>query len=146
MYSALKAMAAVCGWVIILGVIISFLKRWVLWLLPPEILVLVCGLLELTSGCLGLRVIESIPVRFITASVMLNFGGICVMMQTASVSTGLKFQNYVTGKLLQTFFAVLYALAILGIWPALIPILCIFFAKYLVIPGKRYSIPEKNGV
>lgn len=146
MYSALKAMGAVCGWVIIFSVIIRFLKDWVLWVFPEEFQILLCGMLELTSGCLMLREMESTAVRFLLASVMLNFGGLCVLLQTVSVTSGLKIKNYFLGKMMQTGFAFLYACLFLGIWSALIPIGCIFFAKFILIPGKKYSNLLKNSV
>jgi hypothetical protein len=146
MYSALKAMGAVCGWVIIFSVIIRFLKDWVLWVFPEEFQILLCGMLELTSGCLMLREMESTAVRFLLASVMLNFGGLCVLLQTVSVTSGLKIKNYFLGKMMQTGFAFLYACLFLGIWSALIPIGCIFFAKSILIPGKKYSNLLKNSV
>ena len=146
MGSALHAMGAVCGWVIVFSVFLQFLNRWVLWLLPPQLQILLQGLLELTSGCLMLTKIDNVPLRFLFAAVMLNFGGLCVLLQTVSVSSVLKIKNYILGKILQTMVALLYALLFLGVWPALIPIVCIFLAKAIGIPAKKGSIPAKNGV
>lgn len=129
MASALTAMASVCGWVIVFSVVISFAKRWFLWLLPESIQVLFCGLLELTNGCLLLGEISDASLRLLLAAVMLNFGGICVLMQTVSLTKGLNIRGYLKGKLLQTGFAVLYTLVITGHLLWLIPIIFIIFLK-----------------
>jgi len=129
MASALTAMASVCGWVIVFSVVISFARRWFLWLLPEGIQVLVCGLLELTNGCLLLGEISDASLRLLLTAVMLNFGGICVLMQTVSLTKGLSIWGYLMGKLLQTGFALLYTLVIAGHYLGLIPIVFMFFLK-----------------
>lgn len=146
MRNALYAMAAVCGWVIVCGVILRYLKNWLLWLLPRWAQVMICGLLELTNGCLVLSTVESEALRFLLAAVMLNFGGMCVMLQTASLTRGLNIRSYVCGKALQVCFAAAYAGILEGrIWLVL-PIFLVFSRKLLRIPRKRYSISEGVGV
>lgn len=146
MRGAIAAMASVCGWVIFFSVVIDFLKRWVLWLLPQAVQILLCGLLELTNGCLLLGQVADSQLRFLLAAVMLNFGGLCVMMQTFSVTEGLERKGYIMGKLLQTLFSVLYALILAGSLWALLPILCVFSLRNLSVFRKRGSIPVKIGV
>lgn len=104
---AVEVMAYVCGWVILFRVLIGFLSRWFLWCLPIELEVAITSLLELANGCTSLRYIDNEGLRMIVASGAVNFGGICVLMQTASVTTGLKISSYISGKLLQTAFAVI---------------------------------------
>ena len=146
MQNAITAMASVCGWVIIFSVVIYFLKRWVLWILPEFMQILLSGLLELTSGCLVLGEIDNLTHRFLAAAVMLNFGGLCVMMQTFSVADGLNLRGYIYGKSLQTTFSIFYSLLFQGrIW-ALIPILCAFSFKNLPYIRKSSSIPAGFGV
>lgn len=146
MRSALSAMSSVCGWVIVFGVIISFLKRWILWLLPESAQILLCGLLELTNGCLMLREISDVSLRFLTAAILLNFGGVCVLMQTASVASNLNIRSYLRGKFLQTIFSILYAQVFMGNIIAILPIITAFSLKYSLRIRKRYSIPGINGV
>lgn len=146
MASALNAMASVCGWVIVFSVVISFSKRWLLWALPEILQILICGILELTNGCLLLGEISDASLRLLFAAVMLNFGGVCVLMQTISLTEGLHIRGYLLGKLLQTAFAVLYTLLLLGHPSALILILCVVSVRILSISRKRGSIPVKNGV
>lgn len=106
---ALTVMANVCGWVILFRVLIAFLNRWFLWMLPVPAQVLLTGILELTNGCCSLTRIGNIGLRFILCAGMLTFGGLCVTMQTISVISGLSSSRYLTGKLLQTQFCVLLA-------------------------------------
>lgn len=146
MTNALRAMGAVCGWIIVFRVIIDFCQRWFLWLLPETIQILLCGLLELTNGCLMLNQIADMEIRFLLAAIMLNFGGLCVIMQTHSVTVGLSFRRYLYGKGIQTAFALLYACAFTGRFWIWIPIIFLFSVQFLRKARKRSSIPVKLGV
>ena len=94
-------MGYVCGWIILFRVVIAFLDRWALWLLPEAIRVVICGILELANGCCCLAIIDSVGLRFIVSSAILAFGGICVFMQTASIIDSLDIRWYLMGKSLQ---------------------------------------------
>lgn len=107
-----KAICGVCGWVLLFRVVLAFLNRWILWLLPAEVSVAVAGLLELTNGCCALNGIRDPGTRFVIASGMLAFGGLCVGMQTASVAEGVALTWYLPGKLLQSAVAVSLALGL----------------------------------
>lgn len=107
MQNAIRVMASVCGWVIVFRVIIGFCERWFLWMLPQEIQVLFSGLLELSNGCIQLQKIPSGGMQFILAAVMLSFGGVCVGMQTLSVTEDLGTGWYFPGKALQTVFSLI---------------------------------------
>ena len=110
--SAIKTIAKICGWVVFFRVIISFLEsvfpacRENYW---PSLLY---GVLELANGIVKLSSAPSPLVRFICASLMLSFGGICVGMQTASVCRELKTGLYFTGKLLQTCISALLSVSL----------------------------------
>lgn len=107
MVSAAKAMALVCCWVILFRMVITFLEDWVLWMVPQPLHPLFMGLLELTNGCCELGKIEAVETRFVICSCILAFGGICVLLQTASVIRDLSIVSYLKGKLLQTIFSFL---------------------------------------
>ena len=109
--TAAKAMCLVCCWVILFRTILSFLKAWFLWLFPDWMQVLVMGFLELTNGCCELMLIGDVRIRFILCSCMLAFGGVCVILQTASVIDELSIRYYVRGKLIQTAFSFLLSYA-----------------------------------
>ena len=146
MSKAIRSMVSVCGWVILFRVILTFLHRWLLWWLPDAAGILVSGLLELTNGCLQLGKIPDISLRFLCAVLMLNFGGICVMMQTASVAEGLDLRYYIGGKILQTLFSFMWAALFLGYFVAVIPIFLIFLLPHMQNLRKNSSIPDPVGV
>lgn len=104
MYSSLKAMANVCGWIILFRVLLSFCRRWFLWLFPLPLQIGICGTLELSNGILSLQEITAPATRFLLCSLMLSLGGICVAMQTVSVTGQLGLGSYIPGKLLQSIF------------------------------------------
>ena len=137
---ALKVTAQVCGWILIFRVLLAFLERWFLWILPVWLQVTVTGFLELSNGCLELTKIDSEPIRFLLCSAMLSLGGCCVALQTLSVTQGLDFRGYCWGKLLQTGLSILlssiYLKYLSPIWFITIPIAAIWM-KY----GKNSSIP-----
>jgi len=108
---SLKITAGVCGWVILFRILIAFLDRWFLWLLPNSLRVALCGLLELANGCCQLGQIKDAAIRFTVCSVMLSFGGLCVTMQTVSATSGLGLGLYLPGKLLQSLFSLLLSAA-----------------------------------
>lgn len=130
MNKAVRVMAQICGWVVLMRVLIAFLQKWFLWLLPIEIQVILLGLLELTNGCLALSDIGSEALRFVAASALLSFGGLCVMMQTGSVTGSLGLGMYLKGKLMQTAISIILSVLALrsGIFPvtvlAIVGIFC----------------------
>ena len=111
---AIRVMAQICGWVVLFRVLIAFLGKWLLWLLPAELQVVILGLLELTNGCCCLSEICSEELRFIAASVMVSFGGLCVWMQTGSVTGDLGLGSFLPGKLIQTAVSALLAVLTVG--------------------------------
>lgn len=153
LHRSLKTMALVCGWIILFRVILAFLSLWFFWLLPIPAQVALTGLLELSNGCCDLGRIDNEPLRFVIAAGLLSFGGLCVSMQTASVSQGLSTKNYFIGKALQTLLSVLFA-AIVQIqqlhfsaifWISLV-VLIGLLVNFLHKKQKRYSISKPIGV
>lgn len=133
MLSSARAMALVCCWVILFRLLIAFLIRWLLWAFPVWVQILIMGILELTNGCCSLVLITDVKLRFVLCSCLLAFGGICVLLQTISVTKGLSVRSYVTGKLIQTVFSFLLSGLIVfesGIYFAsLVPITVFFLRK-----------------
>ena len=141
--AALRATGTVCGWVVIFRVILAFLSRWFLWLVPAAGQALLTGLLELTNGCLLLGSIPDIRLRFVLATGLLTCGGLCVGLQTLSLLEGLSPRSYLLGKLLQTAIALSLTLAVtFGIW---LPV-AVLFLLFALARQKRGSIPGKAGV
>lgn len=106
LWSSLRAMAGVCGWVILFRVLLSILDRWVLWLLPQWGRVALYGVVELSNGCLALTGLDP-EAAAVTAAGFVAFGGICVMLQTASVADGLSLKHYFPGKVFQSAVSML---------------------------------------
>ena len=146
MVSAVTVMSQVCGWVVLFRVVIAFLHRWALWLLPTAAQVAVTGLLELSNGCCDLAAIEDVSLRFVVCSGILAFGGLCVTMQTISVTRGLSLKHYFLGKGLQTLFSLFLSAAVVWkLWAAL-PAIALFFALIPHKIRKNSSNPLPIGV
>lgn len=146
MHTALRAMATVCGWVVLFRVILGFLQRWIFFFLPETVTILLSGLLELTNGCLMLQNVENLHVRFLLCLIFLNFGGFCVILQTVSVAGKLDIRYYLAGKVLQTGLAVLFGSVFLGYFIMLIPLALIFGGIHLIKARKNSSNPVPIGV
>lgn len=156
---ALRVMGTVCGWVILFRVLIAFCERWFFWLFPQNIQVLFTGLLELSNGCCILRDIADEKLRFLICSGMLSLGGCCVLLQTLSVVGELGIKSYLTGKLMQTIFSILFSVILLyGPWwslPACISVMvsmkkAVAFCRHLrynkatSTRRNHYAVSEKN--
>lgn len=114
---SVQVMALVCGWVVLMRMMLAFLERWFLWLLPLSAQIAVCGILELSNGCVRLGLIENDGLRFILASGLLSLGGVCVTLQTLSVTTGITKRFYFPGKLLQCCISVLLSSILQFVFP-----------------------------
>lgn len=144
--SALKAIGSVCGWIILFRVMIAFLERWILWLLPLDVQIMIIGLLELSNGCCELNSIANPSARFLICSGILAFGGLCVTMQTLSVTKGLSLRYYFPGKVLQTVLSL--ALAAAYLLDSFLPCCVIISLSLLILQKirKKSSIPQTVGV
>jgi len=133
--SSLRIMATVCGWVVLFRVVIAFLSRWILWLLPLPAQVAVTGLLELSNGCCALASVSDLTTRFLLCSGMLAFGGLCVTMQTVSVTAGLSLGYYILGKLLQTAFSLALSLAVIN--GTVLPLIGLVFSAFGLLKRQK---------
>ncbi|MGM9548862.1 MAG: hypothetical protein ACI3V5_03355 [Faecousia sp.] len=142
--TSIRVMASVCGWVVLFRVILAFLSRWILWILPTAVQVAVTGFLELSNGSCELLSVSDVSARLCICSAILAFGGLCVTMQTLSVTAGLSLRQYFLGKLLQTVFSLaLTVLIAYGIW---LPFGALFLAALVLKLQKKSSIPSASGV
>ena len=158
MHKAVYAMANVCGWVVLFRVIIAFCQRWLLWILPQPGQILFQGLLELTNGCMSLKQIDHEHLRFCFSSIFLGFGGICVGMQTLSITSqaclGTGF--YFPGKVMQAAISALLSIpAAILLFPGstvsplvYLPALATVITATAVLNFKKNnsSIPVPSGV
>lgn len=96
-----RNMAQICGWIVLFRVFIYILEYRCLELFPKAWQIMICGLLELTNGCMSLEEISCLGLRFSMCAFFLSFGGCCTLTQTHSVTNGLHTGSYVLGKLLE---------------------------------------------
>lgn len=149
LHRTVKTMAKICGWVILFRIIISILDCYVLEYLPVNIGTIVCGILELSNGCIRLKNMD-IAYIFVASSLLLSFGGICVWMQTASIIKPLNLQHFCLGKCVQSVISVLicfilspilfdcsYYIAIIG---------CVLLSAYIGVMKKSSSILKLSRV
>ncbi len=137
--SAVRIIAAICGWIVLFRILVAFLDRWILWLLPEAGKTLVIGILELANGCVSLSGIPDDQLRFLLCSGMLAFGGLCIVMQTASVIGDLPLRPYLIGKLMQTVFSLVFAVVYLQNLAVPVLIFTIFVMLILHNRQKRSS-------
>jgi sporulation integral membrane protein YlbJ len=157
---SIRVMAMVCSWIVLFRVIITFLQKWFLWMLPQELSIFFSGLFELANGCTQLSQVESISSRFLLFSVFLSFGGLCVALQTHAVLWGsdLVLRPYLLGKVVQGAVSCLICALVIPVLPDQIsairyvaltpPSLFIYFLYciYCRRNKKRYSIPAPAGI
>lgn len=144
--ASIRVMAVVCAWIVLFRIVIAFLNRWFLWLLPQPMQVCIMGILELANGCCALEQITDVNLRFVICSGMLAFGGICVTMQTVSVTGGLSLKQYFLGKAIQTAFSIFAAASVCMIPSkyAIVPVMLILTALFLLQISKKRCIPQKT--
>ncbi len=106
---SIKVIAQICGWILLFRVLLAFLDRWFLWLVEPDCQVVFRGLLELTIGCTSLDSIANTGLRFTVCAAILGFGGLCVVMQTASCTAELGMGMYIPAKVLQCIISAMLA-------------------------------------
>jgi hypothetical protein len=83
------------------------MDRWFLWYIPEELRTAIHIFLELANGCAELNRITNEGLRMMLFSAGLGFGGICVLMQTVSVTGSLGLGMYLPGKLIQCVLSLL---------------------------------------
>ncbi len=141
--NAITASVSVCSWVILFKVLIRFLEKWILWLVPTPLSVFINGILELTNGSIMLSSIEKSADKFLLFTLFLVFGGFCVTLQTGSVTKGLSLRSYLQGKLLQTYIAFTLAMICsLILFPGNIPMplfLCVFLPLIPLLIMKNFA-------
>jgi hypothetical protein len=154
---SLKSMSLVCGWVVLMRIVLEFIDKWFLWLFPLPVEVILSGILELSNGCIRLVTVENEGLRFLIAAGLLSQGGVCVTLQTFSAAEKISMHLYLPGKILQCcisiflsyycqfayFFANSYRCKSLPI--AALAIIVIITA-FLHVSEKKSGIPAMNGV
>lgn len=156
---SLQVMGEICGWIILMRIVIAILEKWCLWYLPAHCQILIRGILELSNGCMALGDIRNTGLRFMFCSVFLGLGGLCVALQTNSAASGVKQHYYIPGKIMQALISFLMAYTVQYIcfdanektalpWflPAGVAAILGFFVYFTIKSKKRCGISETIGV
>lgn len=143
---ALRVMGLICGWVVLFRVVIAFLQRWVFFFLPVGVQVTLMGLLELTNGCCALPALEDVRLRFTVCSGLLAAGGLCVLMQTLSVTDGLSRKRLLQGKALQTAFSLAFCGCLFWGRPWMLAACLLLLPLPLLNRQKKSGIPAEAGI
>lgn len=154
---AIKSMASICGWVILIRMVLAFIESWFLWLFPLPVQVITAGILELSNGCIRISELECEGLRFLIASVLLSLGGICVTLQTVSAADGIPMKLYFPGKLLQCSISIVLSSLLQFAFPvtarydcravsAIAAVIFIFILSFLQHSKKSSGIPATVGV
>lgn len=146
---ALLCMGNICATVIIFKVFLSIGDYYSGKFVRQEIWTILTGFIELTNGSVLLGNIAYEAKRFIMAAGMLSFGGLCVHMQTASVSSPGTYKCYLFCVLLKTIISILFAIIFIKVrrfyWFIIIYILLLSVIKLLkhIIIKKTVAIRKK---
>ena len=136
--SSISTILMIGGFVVIFSVVISILNQSgilnsVSLILTPVlcsigfptelIKPILAGIVELTNGVslVATTHIKAISINIISASFLLGFGGVCVLLQVFSIisKAGLSIKTYAIGKLLQGIFAAIYTYIAISVVPFL---------------------------
>ena len=146
MVQTIRTMGLICGWILLFRILSGFLNRWFLWRFPALVQTVIAGLLELSNGCLLLSGIGPVGIRFVVCSGFLSFGGLCVLMQTASVIAPLPLAPYILGKLMQTALSLVLSVLYLRFGWSILTLLFLFLPAFPLLVKKRSGFPSLSGV
>lgn len=148
--------ATVCAWVILFKISMAYFEKLLPHSTNPVHYTIIMGSLELSNGFILLQSLECEYLRFVIASVFLAFGGICVILQTISVTEQIGLGLYLPGKGIQTCLSFLLSMLISPIlFPGvdiptsgfILSLLCIAVIVLLrSYCKKRCGNPENNHV
>lgn len=145
MLGSLKSMGIICGWIVLFRILINLLLTISIFKTYPVLKIATIGCIELSNGCIALNSISDLSTRFILASVMMAFGGLCVTMQTLSVLKGIPTRNYFIGKILNSVISLVLSVSFIHLKIYTLPILIVVFAicKLNRKINSRFSSPVR---
>ena len=146
---AISCMINVCATVIIFRVFLSILNHYFLRVLNHEWIAGLTGIVELTNGAILLKEIPDVAFRFITAAGTLSFGGLCVHMQTVSVSSPGSYRYYLIGSIIKAGISIILA-SIFTLFNSIYKMLIIYLITAIILKitknivyKKTVAIPKK---
>ncbi|MBR5774492.1 MAG: hypothetical protein IKY44_06545 [Clostridia bacterium] len=110
--SGARAILSICIWVVTFGAILAFVRTLNL---PNEMLCVLCGLLEVTSGCASAAGV--LPISLTAA--FISFSGICITLQLLPQikAIGLKAPTFLLSRLVCAMLTFIYCEALTRIFP-----------------------------
>ena len=107
-----RAILSICIWVVTFAAIIAFIRALDI---SKELTALICGVLEVTSGCN--MCIGVLPLS--AAAAFISFSGICIMFQLLSLlnTIGLKISTFLLSRLVCAALSFAYCTALAHIFP-----------------------------
>lgn len=109
MQQSLRSVSVICGWVILFRILICFIPDSQNFGILRALKLATIGCIELSNGCISLASLPNSNYKFIAASIILGFGGICVAMQSVSFLSELSKKNYYVGKCMNAALAAVYS-------------------------------------
>ena len=147
---SVSAMGAICAWVVLASVVTGFFRRWLFPFLPDGASVLLTGILELTAGCVSLPGLPEEESRFLAACFLVNFGGLCVLLQLQALAApaGLSLRVCALQKLFQGLIGTVLGLLWLraGIWAFAAGMLPLLKKAVEISRPMVYNTPSKGGI
>lgn len=104
-----KTIAVICSWIILFKILFAYIEKCSIFQNNTIAMTLISGILELSNGCISLLQVKCLGLRYILCALFLNFGGLCVGLQTVAVAKHIQTTVYFPGKLLQAAISVLFA-------------------------------------
>ena len=146
---ATECMLNVCATIILFKTFLHLIQTHLF--LPKEIWTIIAGLTELTNGITLLPSLSQEHIMFVTAAMMLSFGGLCVFMQTMTFSTPNTAKYYLIAKMMQTAISGLLAILyikinsiIIFISMSFIVFNCVRFIKYRIRSIHKYCLKNSG--
>lgn len=102
-------MLNICGIIVFFRTFLNIAKVYLSPYMTKELWAALVGALELTNGIISLSVFDRENLIFIVAAGMLSFGGLCVAMQTISISSPEAGKYYLSIKIIQAAISVILA-------------------------------------
>lgn len=145
LHKSISVCVSICGWIIVFRIIMAYIGKYLSPYWSKYLLIIITGILELSNGCILLSELDCVCIRFIICSAFIAFGGLCVALQTLSVSGSLKFGMYFPGKLMQTCISMMLTIPVTFIlFPKdtlslqiTFPLLTVFIVIIVIL--KRYT-------
>ncbi len=144
---ACSSMVTVCGIIILFRVFMNIVKAILSPIISIEAWVVVVGILELTNGINLLSNLMQEELMFMVAAGMLAFGGICVAVQTMSVSSSGAGKYYLIGKAIQATISIILACIYINLGNLFIIIYIGLFSCVKLIKTKsknKYNISKNS--